>query len=156
MWKMYRERRLFTKYKPSWEIVSSGSIEIYDIGEFRYQIKLPIDIRFRSRDRRYETNLQMNVANVILYHEKDDRDGGEYELGGGLPGVAIPPSGEHTASFVFIKEMRAKPLLDVGSCYQYTVYPGKVYFKYISDARSLNRSDKRTAQVIQGTEEGDA
>lgn len=143
---MSRERRLWGKYCPSWEIIDSGDVEIIK-RENDYQIKIPIKVKFKSRDTRYATTILLNTVKIVLWHKKDDREGDRYELSGALPGISIPPSGDYTANYSFIKELKAQPLIDIVSYVKYIVYPGEAYIEGISEARSLGVSNKRTAQV---------
>ena len=153
MWKSYREKQLFKKYKPSWEIIDSGNVEILEVGD-GYQVTIRIKVKFKSRDARYETSLYRNKTKVILWHKKDDRDGDKYELKGSLPAVVIPPSGDHTVSLSFMKELKAQPLIDIDSYVKYIVYPGEAFIHGISEVRSLGVSNKRTAKVTQGVQGG--
>ena len=154
MWKLCREKRLFSKYKPSWEIIDSGNVVILE-NENGYQIKMPASVKFKSRDDRYETTLYLNKAKVILWHKKDDREGDKYELKGALPAKTIPPSGERTVNFTFVAELKAQPLIVVDSYVKYVVYPGEAYINGVSNAHSLGESDKRTAQVSPVIRDGD-
>ena len=149
---MFRERKLWGKYCPSWEIIDSGNVEIFKIGN-DYQIKIPIKINFKSRDDRYETTLYVNKTKVIMWHKKDDREGNTYELKGSLAAISIPPSDDYTVNFSFMKELKAQPLIDMHSYVKYIVYPGEAFISGISEIRSLGKSNKLTAQVTQGVQE---
>ena len=143
---MSREKKLRKKYCPCWEIIDSGDVEILKIGD-GYQIEIHIKVNFKSRDNRYKTTLYLNNAKVILYHKKDDREGDTYELKASLSTENISPSGDFTVNFSFMKELKAQPLIDVGSYVKYIVYPGEAFINGISEIRSLGASNKRTAQV---------
>jgi len=149
VWISCIEKRLFRKYKPSWEIVDSGNVEMLREGT-NYRIRIPIQVKFKSRDARYETTVYLNQVKILLQHKKDDRERLRYELRESLPSMAIPPLGEHTVSFVFMKAFEAQPLIDMNSQVEYIVYLGEAVINGISGIRSLGVSNKRTAQVIQG------
>lgn len=78
-WLMFREWRRWEKYCPSCEIVQTSKLWIKKPSN-RYYMRLKIDVRYTSRDNRYDTSIDITSVNLDVYNTGKGRDSKPYRL----------------------------------------------------------------------------
>ena len=76
---MFRERRWWKEYCPSWEIVSVGKLEITKTPS-QYHMELQIDVRYKSRDCDYPTRMDCTQIRLDVFNLVTGRDRTPYKL----------------------------------------------------------------------------
>ena len=109
---MFSQWRMTREFRPCWEIIK---VEIAEItyNNNSYHIKLPIKVRYTSRDPRY--SIYMDCTSILLDMQNlgKGRDKKPYRLNSvvELATFNLPKMGTVEKNYIFSREEDGKPLL---------------------------------------------
>jgi hypothetical protein len=112
-----------------------------------YRIKLPIVIKYKNNNNRYEASFDVDDIRVLVYHKGSGWEKYPYQLFGdssspkGL--YRLPPSEEKELTYIFEREMPASPILgSVASCKIISENYGAISTHEVSAGGKLKREGK--------------
>lgn len=168
---MFREWRWWKRYRPTCEIVKIGNLIIIKSDD-EYTMALKIDIKYQSRDIRFDTQMDISAILLDVYNTGKGRDSKPYRLSpdnwtlkihpieedndGGFPVMAyvwkLPRRESVVLKYTFRGRIRARPLVDISTSCQ-IIDIGRARVEEITGSRQLKVPDKFEAKVDKGYEE---
>lgn len=116
---MFNEWRWWRRYHPSWKVVKWGDLRItFDGKSEDYHMELPVGIKLKSGNDRYESICLNSNVWINVYHKGRDWEKKPYSLYSNKLSLdaihgqwQLPPLGYLEQQYIFETDTSAKPLI---------------------------------------------